>query len=99
MGINYFQSNYYGEESTVVNNPKIAIVDILYLMIIASNLMQLFINRLLKSFIKSQKEVIRLIIKELYLLKENMKSSPRKGWWLIFIKKDYITNIDTNLLI
>ncbi|WP_258880800.1 transposase [Clostridium estertheticum] len=48
-----------------------AIEAILYLMIIASNLMQLFINRRLKSFIKSQKEVIRLIIKELYLSREN----------------------------
>ncbi|MBU3097672.1 transposase [Clostridium sp. DSM 17811] len=48
-----------------------AIEAISYLMIIASNLMQLFINRRLKSFIKSQKEVIRLIIKELYLLREN----------------------------
>ncbi|MFT5871834.1 MAG: putative transposase YbfD/YdcC, partial [Clostridium sp.] len=48
-----------------------AIEAILYLMIIASNLMQLFINRRLKSFIKSQKEVVRLIIKELYLLREN----------------------------
>ncbi|MCA1072495.1 transposase [Clostridium bowmanii] len=48
-----------------------AIEAILYLMIIASNLMQLFINRRLKSAVKSQKELIRLIIKELYLLKEN----------------------------
>jgi len=42
-------------------------------MIIASNIMQLFINRRLKSSIKSQKEVIRLIIKELYLIKVSTK--------------------------
>ena len=50
-----------------------AIEDILYLMIIASNLMQLFINTRLKSYIKSQKEVITIIIKELYLLKGSNK--------------------------
>lgn len=51
-------------------NNKNAIEAILYLMIIASNLMQLFMDRRLKSFVKSQKEVIMLMIKELYLLKE-----------------------------
>ena len=42
---------------------------ILYLIFIANNLMQLFLNRRLKKNYKTQREMVRLLLKGLYLLK------------------------------
>lgn len=53
-----------------------AIQAILYLMSIASNLIQLFVYRRLKSYVREHiilKEIIRLFTKELYLLKYDRK--------------------------
>ena len=53
-----------------------AIQAILYLMSIASNLMQLFVYRSLKIYARehiTQKEVIRLLTKERYLLNYDRK--------------------------
>lgn len=53
-----------------------AIQAILYLMSTASNLIQLFVCRRLKNYVRKQptlKEIIRLLTKELYLLKYDTK--------------------------
>ena len=42
---------------------------ILYLIFIANNLMQLFLIRRLKKNYKTQREMVRLLLKGLYLLK------------------------------
>ena len=46
-----------------------AVEAVLYLIFIASNLMQLFFNRRLKNHIQTQRELVRLLLKGLYLLK------------------------------
>lgn len=66
---------YGALEHCFVHHPN-AIEGILYLMSIASNLMQLFIFRRLSGSemkLLTQKEVVRLLEKELYLLKYNRK--------------------------
>src|SRR5659263_767998 len=50
-----------------------AVEAVLYLIFIASNLMQLFFYRRLKKIIPTQRELIRLLIKGLYFLKYNRK--------------------------
>ena len=57
-----------GLEHCYVHGGK-ALEAVLYLIFIASNLMQLFFNRRLKKHIKTQRELVRLLLKGLYLLK------------------------------
>ena len=46
-----------------------AVEAILYLIFIANNIMQLFLVRRLKGKYKTQREIVRLLLKDLYLLK------------------------------
>jgi len=46
-----------------------AVEAVLYLIVIASNIMQLFLFRRLKNHISNQREIVRLLLKGLYLLK------------------------------
>ena len=57
-----------GLEHCFVHGGK-AVEAVLYLIFIASNLMQLFFNRRLKNHVKTQRELVRLLLKGLYMLK------------------------------
>jgi hypothetical protein len=48
-----------------------AVEAIIYLIFIANNIMQLFLTRRLKGRYKTQREMVRLLLKGLYLLKYN----------------------------
>ena len=48
-----------------------AVEAILYLMFIANNIMQLFLIRRLRGRYKTQREMVRLLLKGMYLLKYN----------------------------
>jgi hypothetical protein len=60
--------NECGLEHCFVHGGK-AVEAVLCLIFIASNIMQLFLLRRLKRHIKSQREMVRLLLKGLYLLK------------------------------
>ena len=57
-----------GLEHCFVHGGK-AVEAVLYLIFIASNIMQLFLVRRLKNHFTTQREVVRLLLKGLYLLK------------------------------
>ncbi|MFA6807554.1 MAG: hypothetical protein WCR27_01030 [Eubacteriales bacterium] len=46
-----------------------AVEAVLYLIFIASNIMQLFLVRRLRNLFTTQREIVRLLLKKLYLLK------------------------------
>ena len=58
----------YGLEHCFVHGGK-AVEAVLYLIFIASNIMQLFLFRRLKKQFTTQREMVRLLLKGLYLLK------------------------------
>ena len=60
--------NEYGLEHCFVHGGK-TVEAVLYLIFIASNIMQLFLFRRLKKNFTTQREIVRLLLKGLYLLK------------------------------
>jgi len=61
-----------GLEHCYVHGGK-SVEAILYLIFIAANIMQLFLFRRLKKRYETQKEIVRLLLKGLYLLKYDEK--------------------------
>lgn len=57
-----------GLEHCFVHGGK-AVEAVLYLIFIASNIMQMFLIRRLKKHFTTQREMVRLLVKGLYLLK------------------------------
>lgn len=64
--------NECGLEHCFVHGGK-AVEAVLYLIFIASNIMQLFLFRRLKKHFSTQREIVRLLLKGLYLLKYKAK--------------------------